>query len=169
VANSRKCIVVRAMLRRSFFVSIRLKVLGAGLGLLLTHALPAADAVSDALHLRMEELQFRGDLEIEDQRILAAQILPAFYASRDEQPAWTDADKKLDFLTIIDLASSQGIDPEDYFAAELRALHDRHADQASPMLDTDGRTRFMADPYERDRKVLEALNGDVTIDLPEVA
>jgi murein L,D-transpeptidase YcbB/YkuD len=120
----------------TFFVAVRLTLVGAGLAL-LTPALSAADAVSEALHLRLEELQFSGDLEIEGQQISARQILPEFYATRDSQPAWTDDEKLLGHLEIIDQAPEHGLDPDDYFVAELRSLRDKLADNGSPLLAAD--------------------------------
>ena len=92
--------------------------------LILTAFAPAgaqADAVADALHNRMEELQFTGNLEIGGARIAAHEILPALYANREFQPLWTDEARIHELLALLETASEHGLETEDYYVAELKS------------------------------------------------
>ncbi|UCC15058.1 MAG: tRNA (adenosine(37)-N6)-threonylcarbamoyltransferase complex ATPase subunit type 1 TsaE, partial [Gammaproteobacteria bacterium] len=91
------------------------------------------DPVSEALHARLEELQFAGDLQIGGASIAGREILPAVYANREFQPMWTDADRIEDFLAMVETAPRDGLLIEDYFVNELRARMDRADHSGSPL------------------------------------
>ncbi|MGD8482557.1 MAG: hypothetical protein PVF61_06970, partial [Gammaproteobacteria bacterium] len=85
--------------------------------LLLLAAAPALaqpDPVSDALHARLEALQFTGDLEIDGAKIAARELLPAVYANRQFQPLWTDEHRIAEYLALVATAPRDGLEPEDY-------------------------------------------------------
>ena len=70
----------------------------------------------------MTQLREQGHLSVEGQTLAAVRALPAFYAARDHQPVWTSAERLNDMLRVIENASSDGLDPDDYHAMTLRDL-----------------------------------------------
>jgi murein L,D-transpeptidase YcbB/YkuD len=115
-------------LKSLFFLSILL-FLGS-----LAPASAQNDPVAEALHARLEELQFAGNLQIGTARIAGREILPAVYANREFQPMWNDADRIEDFLAMLETAPADGLMVEDYYVAELRDLISR-ADGSGAALD----------------------------------
>jgi len=92
--------------------------------LILCVAAPASaqqDPVAEAIHARLEELQFAGDLEIGGARIAAREIIPAVYANRDFQPMWTNPTRVDGLLALIQTAPADGLDTSDYYLEPLQA------------------------------------------------
>jgi murein L,D-transpeptidase YcbB/YkuD len=108
-------------------------VLRAGIPLLITglllapSALPAQQAVSEALQQRMEELLFAGDLDIAGVPVAAGGLLPDLYASRDFQPLWQRNERIDELLGLLDRAAEDGLDRDDYAPGTLRQLREEHA------------------------------------------
>ena len=82
----------------------------------------SADAVSEALSDRMDELLFGGDLEINGAGIGGQDVLPEIYASRSFAPLWIDDDRIQDLLAMLDTAPEHGLDPDDYYVEQIRSL-----------------------------------------------
>lgn len=95
--------------------------------------LSGADAISEALYSRMEELQFGGDLEINGAAVAARDVMPEIYASRDFQPLWTRPARIQELLELLDTAPDHGLDPDDYYVDQLRALIARQEESGSPL------------------------------------
>ena len=94
-------------------------------GFLFLFSLPlapaaAADAVSEALQQRMEELLFSGNLEIDGAEILARELLPELYAARDFQPLWTRPGRLDSLVELLESVTDHGLDPEDYVIDHLQ-------------------------------------------------
>lgn len=81
-----------------------------------------ADAVTEALNDRMDELMFAGDLEIDGAGIGGREVIPDIYASRNFEPLWTDEARIQELLALLDTASDHGLDPDDYFVEQIRSL-----------------------------------------------
>jgi murein L,D-transpeptidase YcbB/YkuD len=89
----------------------------------------AQDTVAEVLNQRIEELLFGGDLEIRGAPIAAREVLPEVYARRNFAPLWTSDARVDDFLGVLATAPEHGLEIEDYYLEELRAL--RAAQRAS--------------------------------------
>jgi murein L,D-transpeptidase YcbB/YkuD len=87
-----------------------------------TPAVAQPGLVADALHARLEALQFTGDLEIDGARIAARELLPAVYANREFQPLWTDEDRIAEYLALVRTAPLDGLEPGDYHVDRIEAL-----------------------------------------------
>ncbi len=98
---------------------------------------PALADVSEAINLRIEELLLTDDLEVRGIPVASTDILQAFYADRNFQPAWNDGPKITQFLAAADSAGEDGLDADDYFVDTLRALRERQRSDDAPMLAAD--------------------------------
>jgi murein L,D-transpeptidase YcbB/YkuD len=96
-------------------------------------ALAQPDSVSDALHARLEALQFTGDLEIDGARIAARELLPAVYANRGFQPLWTDEHRIAEYLALVATAPRDGLEPEDYYVDRIGTLMEITRESASAL------------------------------------
>jgi len=106
------------------------------------HAIPLAaspqqDPVAEALNARIEELQFAGDLDIGSARIGAREILATVYGNRGFRPMWTDQARVQEFIDLVASAPDDGLDPGDYFVAELRTRIARPPDARSDLEQAD--------------------------------
>lgn len=81
-----------------------------------------ADAVSEAISARIDELMFGGDLEINGAGISGQTVIPTIYADRDFQPLWTDPARIQELQAILETAVDHGLDPGDYYVDEIRSL-----------------------------------------------
>ena len=81
-----------------------------------------ADAVSEALSDRTDELLFGGDLDIDGAGIGGRDVIPEIYASRNFEPLWTEAARIQELLALLDTAPEHGLDPDDYYVAQIRSL-----------------------------------------------
>ncbi len=79
------------------------------------------DSVADALHARMEELQFSGNLTIGGAPVAARRILPALYAGRDFRLLWNDEARIEELLALLESAPEHGLEVADYHLGALRA------------------------------------------------
>lgn len=77
--------------------------------------------VAEAIHARLDELQFAGDLEIGGARIAAREIIPEVYANRDFEPMWTNPSRVEELLALIQTAPADGLDTSDYHLEPLQA------------------------------------------------
>lgn len=94
----------------------------------------AQDAsVSEALHSRLEALQFTGDLEIDGARIAARELLPAVYANREFRPLWTDEDRIAEYLALARTAPLDGLQTEDYFVERIESILDQSKESGSAL------------------------------------
>jgi len=110
--------------------------------LALTLSLPCSaavdeEAVSAALNQRIEELLFAGDLQIRGADIAARELLSELYARRDFKPEWTSDAKVAELMALLETASAHGLDPQDYFVDELRAIIAAQDDTALARADRD--------------------------------
>jgi murein L,D-transpeptidase YcbB/YkuD len=98
-----------------------------------------ADAISEALSDRMDELLFGGDLEIGAAGIGGREVLPDIYASRNFEPLWTDDARIQELLAMLETAPEHGMDPDDYYVAQIRSLVARRqlSDSALDVADLD--------------------------------
>jgi murein L,D-transpeptidase YcbB/YkuD len=97
------------------------------------HALAQQDPVAGALHSRLEELQFAGDLEIDSVIIAGREILPAVYANRGFQPMWTDPGRVEQLIAMLETAPQDGLRIDDYYIDELRSLVSRANDPGTAL------------------------------------
>jgi murein L,D-transpeptidase YcbB/YkuD len=85
-----------------------------------TLASPASAAV---IGQRIEQLASEGRLQIQGRNIAAGEILQAFYAERQYQPAWGDPEKANQLVALIEASATHGLNPNDYFQSQIgRAL-----------------------------------------------
>ncbi|MDH3510266.1 MAG: L,D-transpeptidase family protein [Gammaproteobacteria bacterium] len=98
-----------------------------------------ADAISEALSDRMDELLFGGDLEISAAGIGGREVLPDIYASRNFEPLWTADARIQELLAMLETAPEHGLDPDDYYVAQIRSLVARRqlSDSALDVADLD--------------------------------
>jgi len=110
---------------------------GAVLALLLVAGAlaPAADAaesgaVQAEIRRQAQRLGATGGIYVQGLAIASGPLLPAFYAGRDYQPAWTSEARIDEVLALLGTAESHGLDPADYYLAELQALRGRRQGDA---------------------------------------
>jgi len=87
----------------------------------------AADAVADALRMRVAELRAGREVRIAGERIASRKLIPAFYEERGFRPAWTRSAQTEALLGLVEQSSTHGLDPNDYHLASLRGLADAPA------------------------------------------
>lgn len=104
---------------------------------LMAPALPADDAVAEALAQRVVELGETPDVTIRGVRMLGAHLLADFYARRGVTPAWTRRERIDDLIAMIADAGDEGLDPADYLLEELTALRREVADTGSSLAAAD--------------------------------
>jgi len=127
-----------------FLMTLSLRVVFGALTLLLVAALARADAPSEALRERVEQLRAGRDLRVDGEQIAAPALIARFYERRDFQPAWTPA-RAAELRTLVEGSRADGLDPRDYHLAALRAEREDPADRE--LLYTDSLIRLAYSLY----------------------
>jgi L,D-transpeptidase YcbB len=81
----------------------------------------AAQEVDEAIRVRVEQLRATGTLEARGVGVASRQLLPRLYESRAFAPAWTSPAQIDSLLEVLAESYEEGLDPEDYHAASVRA------------------------------------------------
>lgn len=81
----------------------------------------AAPAVEEVLRQRVEELTVSGMLEVAGESIASQKVLPRLYEARAFAPTWRSLEQIDSLLALIAQSYDEGLDPDDYHAAAVRA------------------------------------------------
>lgn len=81
----------------------------------------AAQDVAEILRQRVEELRATGQLFVMNAPIASRNVLPVLYERRAFEPTWRSLAQLDSLLEILDQSYAEGLDPEDYHAAAVRA------------------------------------------------
>ena len=79
-------------------------------------------AVADEIRERVEWLMFQDIQKISGERILAPELIAELYASVDDEPLWHSRQQIDELWDVAEVAYAEGLDPDDYPLAALRAL-----------------------------------------------
>jgi murein L,D-transpeptidase YcbB/YkuD len=82
----------------------------------------AKTSMEDELNGYLDTLFSTGSLNIQGLPILTGPLLARFYEHRNYQRAWSDASKVEQLLALLASAEKDGLDPEDYYLSNLRAM-----------------------------------------------
>ena len=82
----------------------------------------AKASMEDELNGYLDTLFSTGSLNIQGLPILTGPLLARFYEHRNFQPAWRDAARVEQLLTLLASAKKDGLDPEDYYLSSLRTM-----------------------------------------------
>ena len=82
----------------------------------------AEDDIQTYLRLRMEDLESNGKLVVQGTRIIAQEFVPKLYSHVHFKRVWTDQTKLNDLIRAIEASARDGLDPEDYNLAQIKAL-----------------------------------------------
>jgi murein L,D-transpeptidase YcbB/YkuD len=77
---------------------------------------------ADAIRLRVEELHATGAVEVHGASLASRNLLPRIYENRKFEPAWQSLRQIDGLLQMLDESYLEGLDPNDYHAAALRAV-----------------------------------------------
>ena len=88
-------------------------------------AVPAAAAVQQQLTVQAGQLRSRGGVYIEGLAVASGGLLPEFYAARNYAPVWTRPARIDELLSLLATAEAHGLDSEDYYLSQLKALRQR--------------------------------------------
>ena len=111
---------------------------------LLLAGLARADAPSEALRERIEQLRAGRELRVDGERIAAPALIARFYERRGFRPAWTPA-RAAQLLALVEGSRADGLEPRDYHLAALRADREDSADRE--LLCTDSLIRLAYSLY----------------------
>ncbi len=103
----------------------------AALGCLLWQAGAWSQNATDAIRTLVEELHSTGSLVVHAEPIASRELLPRIYENREFAPAWNTLEQIDGLLEIIDASYREGLDPNDYHAATLRAVRGTLTDPAA--------------------------------------
>ena len=90
-------------------------------GCLLWQAAVSAQNAADLIRAHVEELRVTGNLEVSGQPIASRELLPLIYENREFTPAWKTLRQFDSLLEMLDESYREGLEPNDYHAAALRA------------------------------------------------
>lgn len=100
-----------------------------GYWLLAGAALSASAApVDEAIRSRIEQLRATGTLDVDGEAIASRQLLPRIYENRSFTPTWTSLRQVDSLLEMLDESYLEGLDPNDYHPAAVRAARERMSD-----------------------------------------
>jgi murein L,D-transpeptidase YcbB/YkuD len=85
----------------------------------------------EVIRARVEELGATGTLAIDGEALASHMLLPRIYENREFEPAWTTLRQIDGLLEMIDESFREGLDPNDYHTAALRALRSSTTDLAA--------------------------------------
>ena len=86
---------------------------------------PAELAVQQQVAARVGQLRGSRGLYVQGLAIASGNLLPDFYAARNDAPVWTRPGRVDELLDLLATAESHGLDSEDYYLTPLRALRQR--------------------------------------------
>lgn len=104
--------------------------------LVLSPAVLAADAVSQQIQMRVEQLRASGQLTVAGVPIASVHLIPELYERRQFSPAWQSSERVGELIELIGRAEEEGLTPVDYNYAALAKL------QLEPQLDAGARAEF---------------------------
>ncbi len=104
---------------------------------LVSPAICAEDAVTEALVQRIELLSETPDASLRGVAILGAPLLADVYARRDHAPAWERPGQIDELVSLLSESGDDGLTPADYFVDELVALRREVAEDPSPQAAAD--------------------------------
>lgn len=96
--------------------------------LVLAAAAAAAEVVDEAIRGRVEQLRATGVLELQGEPIASRNLLPRIYENRAFAPTWNSLQQIDSLLEMLDESYLEGLDPNDYHAAAVRAARSTLAD-----------------------------------------
>jgi murein L,D-transpeptidase YcbB/YkuD len=76
----------------------------------------------DVIRTRVEEMRATGTLEVQGEPLASHILLPRIYENREFEPAWPTLRQIDSLLEMIDESDREGLDPNDYHTAVLRAV-----------------------------------------------
>ena len=79
----------------------------------------------EALRAQVEYLTEAQALSAMNIQIAAGSLIAEIYANRDFAPAWTDPNQVAELIAVIEGTQAEGLDPTDYYADAVRAVHER--------------------------------------------
>ena len=85
-------------------------------------AAPEAQSADAVIRARIEELRVTGTLVAHGEPLAPSNLLPRIYENREFAPAWRTLAQVDGLLEMIDDSYLEGLDPNDYHAAALRAV-----------------------------------------------
>jgi murein L,D-transpeptidase YcbB/YkuD len=97
-------------------------------------AVPPAAAVQQQLVVEAGELRASGGRYIQGLAVASGTLLPDFYAARDHAPVWTRRARVDELLELLATAESHGLNSEDYYLPQLKALRLRNQQGDDPVL-----------------------------------
>ena len=81
-----------------------------------------AQGIDDVIRMRVEELRATGVLEVGDDAVASRDLLPRIYENREFEPAWKTLRQIDGLLEMLAESYLEGLEPNDYHGAALRAL-----------------------------------------------
>ena len=127
-----------------FLMTLSVRVVFGALAFLLVATLARADAPSEALRERVEQLRAGRELRVDGEHIAAPALIARFYERRDFRPAWTPA-RAAELVALVEGSRADGLEPRDYHLAALRAGKEDPADRE--LLYTDALIRLAYSLY----------------------
>ena len=97
-------------------------------------AAPPAVAVQQQIAVQAAQLRAGGGLYVQGLALASGSLLPDFYAARDHAPVWTKRRRVDELLDLLATAESHGLDSEDYYLPQLKALRLRGQRSDDPAL-----------------------------------
>ena len=99
----------------------------------------ASPATTAVIGQRMEQLGTKGKLSLYGRNIAARGLVQKFYTNRDFSPAWGDRLKVRQLMALIEASATHGLNPNDYFQAQIGSAMwtPAHARSASQEADLD--------------------------------
>jgi L,D-transpeptidase YcbB len=88
----------------------------------------SGQGATEAIRSRVEALRDSGQLEVGGQPIASRRLLPRLYENRAFTPTWTSLAQIDSLLAMLDESYLEGLDPDDYHAAAVRAARARLGD-----------------------------------------
>src|SRR5512135_1300366 len=125
-------------------MTLSVRVVFGALAFLLVATLARADAPSEALRERVEQLRAGRDLRVDGGRMAAPALIARFYERRDFRPVWTPA-RAAELVALVEGSRADGLEPRDYHLAALRADREDPADRE--LLYTDSLIRLAYSLY----------------------
>jgi len=97
-------------------------------------AVPPAAAVQQQIAAQAGALRASGGAYIQGLAVASGTLLPDFYAAREHAPVWTRPERVDELLELLATAESHGLDSQDYYLPQLKALRLRNQQGDDPLL-----------------------------------
>ena len=88
-----------------------------------------ADQDQDIVQLLHDAFEMGDSLTIEDEPVMATELLSLFYESRNYKPAWTDLEYARGIVQLLNESTEEGLNPRDYHAHGLFVLLEKIKNQ----------------------------------------